>query len=88
MGSPFLASAIPNSPEAFTGSWTGTIAQTVTDMDEPAYVIVPAFADDLRLGPYRWQSRDSTSKPQKGDACLVTFDNDGVGWITAWWPFG
>lgn len=65
----------------------GLIAKTAADLTTLVPVIIPEFDAHLQWGPCRWQSRDSVSLPQKGDACLVVFDNRREPWIVAWWPF-
>ena len=71
---------------ALEGAWAGVFAEDVADFNVRANVIIKAFAQQLKLGPYRWQSRDATTLPNKGDACLIVFDDTGEGWIAAWWP--
>lgn len=71
---------------AFEGVWAATIAHTVGSMSAMAYVTIPAFGDE-EWGPCRWQSRDSSTKPQAGDPCVVVFDSDRQPWVVAWWPF-
>jgi hypothetical protein len=65
----------------------GTIAKGATDFTDLLPVILPEFDPHQEWGPCRWQSRDATSLPAKGDACLVIFDNRREPWIAAWWPF-
>lgn len=67
--------------------WYGTIAETPSDFAQEIHVILPEFDTKLRWGPCRWQARDATSFPERGDECLVVFDNRRVPWIVAWWPF-
>lgn len=67
--------------------WYGIINTTVTEFDQRVRVIIPEFDEHLWWGPCRWQSRDATTFPQKGDECLVIFDNRREPWIIAWWPF-
>jgi hypothetical protein len=67
--------------------WYGTIGRDAVDLTDQVPVILPEFDEHLEWGPCPWQSRDLTSLPAKGDACLVIFDNRRVPWIVAWWPF-
>jgi len=69
------------------GSWYGVIAKPAADMNDFVYVVIPAFSRTMRFGPCRWQSRDATSLPARGDDCLVIFDNNKIPWVAAWWPF-
>lgn len=70
-----------------TGAWHGQVLRGATDLEDPLYVIIPAFSKSLRFGPCRWQSRDALSMPAKGDECLVIFDNYRIPWVVAWWPY-
>jgi hypothetical protein len=73
----------PNVPASL---WFGQFAVDVTDYTERAWVILPDFSPN-RIGPCRWQSRDSATLPNRGDECLVQYDNRGLAWVIAWWPF-
>lgn len=59
----------------------------VADLADLAGVIIPDFDPSLVWGPCKWQSRDATSLPAKGDLALVIIDNRRNPWIVAWWPF-
>lgn len=75
-------------PESLAGStFSAVIADAPGDFDEKVYVTIPAFDPQLQWGPCRWQSRDATSLPGRGDACLVVFDENQEPWIPLWWPF-
>lgn len=65
----------------------GTIATDAVDFTTLIQFILPDFDDEQRWGPCRWMPRDSVSLPQRGDKCLVVFDNQMNPWILAWWPF-
>jgi hypothetical protein len=67
--------------------WLGRVARTVTQLDEPVLVTIPDWDDELQWGPCRWQSRDDTNLPRRGDHCLVIFDNRREPWVVSWWPF-
>jgi len=67
--------------------WYGTFAKDVNDFIDLAPVIIPEFDPHLQWGPCRWQSRDATSLPRKGDQCLIIFDDRREPWVVAWWPF-
>lgn len=66
--------------------WYGTIAEDIQDMGEQAFVVLPDFADDKQVGPCFWQARNSTDLPQRGDRCVLIFDNRQQPWILSWWP--
>lgn len=70
------------------GVWRGLIDDNITDMAQLVHFTIPAFPDPtLRFGPSRWQSRDATSHPSRGNNCLVVKDDQGEWWVIAWWPF-
>jgi hypothetical protein len=68
-------------------AWYATITRSATDISDLVPVVIPEFDAQLEWGPCRWQSRDATSLPRKGDSALVIFDNRRNPWIAAWWPF-
>lgn len=67
--------------------WFGIIAQDCTDFANEVPVIIPDFDVTLQWGPCKWQSRNDITLPQKGDQCLIVFDNRREPWIVVWWPF-
>jgi hypothetical protein len=83
-----LRNALERQPAFFEQPTRGVIAADVANMSDGAHFTVPGFTGDLRFGPCRWQARDATSKPIKGNECLVIMDSHGDLWITAWWPYG
>jgi microcystin-dependent protein len=68
------------------GNWYGRIATDAVDINDPVEVVIPAFSEDLRWGPCRWQARGDNILPARDDEALVTFDNLKNPWIGAWWP--
>lgn len=72
---------------ALHSGFRGVFSRDISDMAEKAYVIIPSFSSSLEWGPCRWQSRDATSHPSRGDLCLVLFDEAKQPWVAAWWPF-
>lgn len=70
------------------GIWAGTIASDPADLDERVMVTLTEVGDgQLQLGPCRWQARDATSLPARGDWCLVAFDQNEEPTVVTWWPF-
>lgn len=69
------------------GGWFGYVARNVPSLTSLMYVILPSFDDSQEFGPCRWQSRDSSSLPTKGDEVLVLFDDRRQPWVVAWWPY-
>lgn len=72
---------------ALAQCWRGVVASHPSDVSERISVKIPDMNASLVFPNVRWQTRDSTSLPDKGDACLVVFDNDREPWVVAWWPF-
>jgi hypothetical protein len=62
------------------------VAEDVDDLLDPAFVIFPDFDPTKRWGPYFWQPRNDTDLPQRGDECLVIYDNRRNGRIVWWRP--
>jgi hypothetical protein len=75
----------PTRPESRL--WFGTFAADVPSLNTMAKVILPEFDEHHHWGPARWQSRDATTLPSKGDECIVVFDNRMNVWIVSWWPY-
>jgi hypothetical protein len=74
-------------PPPLSYVWRGIVASHPSDVSERINVKIPDMNKDLVFPNVRWQTRDSTSLPDRGDACLVVFDNDREPWVVAWWPF-
>jgi hypothetical protein len=68
-------------------AWEGIIANQPTDLSKLVTVTIPGIDDSIRWTKLRWQSRNSTDVPQRGDKCLVIFDDNDRPWVVAWWPF-
>jgi hypothetical protein len=66
--------------------WRGLIAVGADLLTDPVMVTIPDMDPDFRIGPCRWQSRDSSTLPLRGDQCLVVFDNNFEPWVSVWWP--
>lgn len=54
-------------------------------------IIIPSFGDsdssDLTWGPCSWAPEwGAVTLPQKGDPCLVMFDDQRVPWVIRWRP--
>lgn len=71
----------------FGGAWFSIIAYDIGDISEPAYIFIPDFDNNHVWGPCRWQSRDASSLPGRGDRALAIQDNRQQWWIISWWPF-
>jgi hypothetical protein len=82
-----LEDVIPLPPRINQSPWYGQIASNPENLSDPVYVVIPAFDKKHRFGPCRWQSRDDTTMPQRGDEALIIFDNNRIPWVVAWWPF-
>lgn len=75
-------------PPQLRNEWRGKFADNILNFNDPAYVIIPNLDPNLKIGPCRWQARDSATLPTRGKDCLVIFDNNNEPWVVAWWPFG
>jgi hypothetical protein len=69
------------------GGYSGRISRGASTMDDKVWVVIAALSTDREIGPCRWQARDDTSKPARGDRCFVQFDDNQEAWVIAWWPF-
>jgi hypothetical protein len=65
--------------------YRGTVATNAADMLDRVSVIVPGLDSEMVWEDCRWQSKDNITLPQKGDQCLVLFDDNGELWVTSWW---
>lgn len=79
------STSIDNSTPAVQ-AWSGKIAENAEDADDRIYVIIPgADGSQHRHGPCSFDPRGE-QLPEKGDDCLVVFDEDGDPWIVSWTP--
>ena len=83
----YMTDALP-AADLSDGAWRAIVATSASDTDDKVEVVIPDFDRELRWGPCRWMQRDITSRPERGDLCLVLFDNRNEPWVIAWWPFG
>lgn len=67
--------------------WRGTVATNATDFYNRISVILPDLDATLRWENCKWQSRNDTDLPQRGDSCLAIIDNNNEVWVVVWWPF-
>lgn len=70
------------------GIWSGTVATNAAGMTSTVEVLIGAFDAKHRFGPCRWMARDATALPERGDSCLVVFDEKQRPFVIAWWPYG
>lgn len=68
------------------GPLTGVITRGARDHGERVWVNVAALNRTVHIGPCKWQGRDHLALPERGDTCLVHFDEHDDPWVTAWWP--
>lgn len=64
------------------------VVSAPSDLSDRLSVVVPDFDPNFVWKNCRWQSRDETSLPVPGDACLVALDNRNEPWVLVWWPEG
>ena len=73
---------------SYEGVWRAVVSTSALQLSDEVEVIIPAFDDVLSWGPCRWTPRgDLTTYPQKGDECIVVFDDLKFVWIVCWWPY-
>lgn len=73
---------------SLVGAFPARFSRAVGDFSERAFVNLDVLEEaPLEIGPCRWQARDATSLPARGDSCLVLFTPDEEPWVVMWWPF-
>jgi len=77
---------VPPRP-AMKQAWAGVVATAAPNMSSDVWVTIPDLDPDTRVGPCHWQSRNNIDLPDRGDTCLVIFDNDNQPWVVCWWPY-
>jgi len=73
--------------EPMARTWAGKVAIAPTSPSGRIWVVLPDLDPHIRVGPCRWQTRNDTDLPARGDDCLVIFDNDREPWVVTWWPY-
>lgn len=68
------------------GVWSATIASNAVDFLDPVDVIIPGIDGTTRWEDCPWQTRDNLDLPQRGDDCVVVFDDQTKVSVIAWWP--
>lgn len=67
-----------------------TFFADVAAVDQPAYLVVPAFDTQQRFGPAPWPTRSDPGGlvlPSRGDRALVAFGDNDDPWVVMWWPY-
>jgi microcystin-dependent protein len=77
---------LPPASEALDGAWSGTIASGATSAGDEVEVLLDGFDDKHRFGPCKWFARGSVL-PERGNECLVIFNEEQVPFVVSWWPF-
>jgi hypothetical protein len=72
-------------PQIDSRLWYGYFAKDMDDISEGAMIIIPDFDKHQDWGPAFWSLRPHDTYPQKGDECLVAFDNRMQVWVVSWW---
>lgn len=67
--------------------WSGKIANNISDFADLLSVVIPGIDENVRWENCKWQARNDTDIPHRGDSCLVAFDDNNQLWVVAWWPF-
>lgn len=68
-------------------AWSGIIASNPNDFADPVQVTIPGLEATLRWKCRKWQARNDVDLPQRGNPCLVMFDENNDPWVVAWWPY-
>jgi hypothetical protein len=72
--------------ESLSTVWRGTIAKAPTDEYGTVEVLLDAFDNKQRFGPAKWGPRDEAGLPERGDPCIVVFDEQNRPYVIGWWP--
>ena len=72
--------------ESLSTVWRGTIAKPPSDAYGTVEVLIDAFDKTHRFGPCRWGPRDEAGLPERGDICIVVFDEQNRPYVIGWWP--
>jgi len=72
-------------PEAPHPGQIGTVTTPPATTADPFTVTVLDFSGEHLYQIAHWQSRGATI-PAVGDECLVIKDENGIPWVSAWWP--
>jgi hypothetical protein len=78
----------PRDKASYNGAFSGVISTDAADELDPVMVIVAAIDGTIEYGPAPWQPRSDAVLPQRGDDCLIVFDNERIPFVIAWWPVG
>lgn len=68
--------------------YEAVVARDVSAVDDPIFVTIPSFSDELEYGPLPWMPRGDLM-PLAGDRALVVVSDaepEPEAWVTAWWP--
>lgn len=68
-------------------TWAAVIASNPSDFADLVSVTIPGLDANLRWEDCKWQARNDVDFPQRGNTCLVIFDDNMQLWVVAWWPF-
>lgn len=83
-----LRQTLKGNHPSYEGTWYARVSTSAVEITDLVEVVIPAFSDVLSWGPCRWMPRgDLITYPQKGDECIVVFDERNDPWIVAWTPF-
>lgn len=72
--------------ESLSTVWRGTIAKAPVDEYGTVEVLIDAYDGVHRFGPCRWGPRDPNGLPERGDTCIVVFDEQNRPYVIGWWP--
>jgi hypothetical protein len=75
---------LPAIQHGIEGVWSGIIATAPINGNAPVMVLVPGIDSQTRIGPCRWVKK-GTDLPNRGDACLVVWDEQQKPYVIVWW---
>lgn len=70
----------------WVGHFSGVIATPAASADDPVYFTLPRFDPQVRWGPAKWMPGLPGNLPNRGDQCIVVFNETRTPIVTAWWP--
>ena len=77
---------LPAESGTLDGVWTGTIAVGAEGAGDEVEVLLDSFDNVHKFGPCKWFYRGGVL-PERGNECLVVFNEEQVPFVISWWPF-
>lgn len=74
--------------ERLEGLYAAKFATDAANFDELAFVVIPAWDDDTRIGPMPFTACNGSTLPNRDDPCVIGYDEMENPHIVAWWVVG